>query len=628
MLYIVVRCDIILIGEVLNMRLSVKKSKNHIFYYALESYREGDQVKTRTYEKIGKHEDLLKICDDPYEYAKKRVEEINASLKDNKLTVNKEIDFSLKLEGNDLLSKKTSLNVGWLYLNKIVQELDLKNYFSSIEGKFKYNLPNISLYTLYSRILKPASKLSDYRNKENYYGSIDYSLQDVYKVLKVIASNSEGMQKHLFNKCKDIVELNTDVLYYDCTNFYIESEEEDVDVLNEDGDIIQWGLRKYGYSKEHRPNPIVQMGLFTDKNGIPISYAIAPGNTNEQITAIPLEKRMIAEYNHSRFIYCSDGGLGSFENRFYNTLQNRDYVVTQSLKKTPSDEEKCMFKDLNWKFVDNDEPVSLEKIKRICDKLIANEEISDEEKALLDRDMIYKDYPIEREFDPSKIAGLKIKNKIRFEERLYITFSVKYYFYQKKIFTRQLLKATNWVEKGIEKRKNPNDVSRLIKSISSTKNGEIATNKEVSINKDEVEKECKYHGFYAVATSLDTNIKELLRINGSRWRIEYQFRIMKSEFDTRPIHVSTPDGIRGHFAICYAALVVYSILEQKMKKIDERFTTSSIIATLRNMEVVKQDESYYQAIYTNSKILEALEGLYKLGLNHKYLREKTLKKAL
>lgn len=610
------------------MRLSVKKSKNHTFYYALESYRENGQVKTRTYEKIGKHDDLLKICDDPLEYAKKRVDEINASLKENKLTVNKEIDFSKKLEGDELLSKKTSLNVGWLYLNKIAQELDLKNYFSSIEGKFKYDFANISLYTLYSRILKPASKLSDYKNKNSYYGSFDYSLQDIYKALKVLSSNSEGMQKHLFNKCKDVIELNTDVLYYDCTNFYIESEEEDIDAINEEGEILQWGLRKYGFSKEHRPNPIVQMGLFTDKNGIPISYAINPGNTNEQITAIPLEKRMIAEYNHSRFIYCSDGGLGSFENRFYNTLQQRDYVITQSLKKTKKDELECMFKDLNWRFADNDEPVSLEKMKTICDKVIANEEISEEEKALLDRDMIYKDYPMEREIDPSNIAGLKIKNKIRFDERVYITFSVKYYFYQKKVFSRQLLKASNWVEKGIEKRRNPNDASRLIKSISSTQNGEIATKKVLSIDTDEVEKESKYHGFYAVATSLDTTIKELLKINGSRWKIEYQFRIMKSEFDTRPIHVSTPESIKGHFAICYAALVVYSILEQKMKKIDKNFTTSSIIATLRNMEVVKQDESYYQAIYTNSKVLEGLESLYKLGFNYKYLKERTLKKAL
>lgn len=610
------------------MRLSVKKSKNHIFYYALESYRENGSVKTRTYEKIGKHEDLLKICDNPLEYAKNRVDEINANLKENKLIVNKEIDFSKKLDGDGLLSSRTALNVGWLYLNRIVEELDFKTYLSSIEGKFKYDFANITLYTLYSRILKPASKLGDYRNKDNYYGSINYSIQDIYKALKVLANNSDGMQKHLFNKCKDVIELNTDVLYYDCTNFYIESEEEDSDLMDEDGDIIQWGLRKYGCSKEHRPNPIVQMGLFTDKNGIPISYGIIPGSTNEQITAIPLERKMIAAYNHSKFIFCSDGGIGSFENRFYNTMQNREYVVTQSLKKTSIDELKLMLKDLNWRFVDNDEPVSLDKLKGICDKVIANIDISEEERTLLDRDMIYKKFAIEREFNPSNIPGTRIKNKIRFDEQVYITFSVKYYFYEKKIFTRQLLKAKDWVKKGIEKRKNPNDASRLIKTISTTESGEVATNKTLNINTSQVEKECKYHGFYAVATSLNTTIKEILKINGARWKIEYQFRIMKSEFDTRPIHVSTPEGIKGHFAICYAALVVYSILEAKMKKIDESFTTSSIITTLRNMEVIKQDENYYQAIYTNSKVLEAFERLYKLGLNYKYLKERTLKKAL
>lgn len=609
------------------MRLSIKKSKNHIFYYVLESYRENGTVKSRTYEKIGKHDDLLKITDDPLQYAKNRVDEINQALKDNKLIANKEIDFSTKLEGDSLSSEKTSLNVGWLYLNKIANDLHLKDYFASIEGKFKYDFPSIAIYTLMARILKPASKLKDYKNRMNYYSPVDYSIQDIYKSLKLLGENSNGMQKHLFNACKDIIELNTDILYYDCTNFYIESEEEDDDVLDEDGSIIQWGLRKYGFSKEHRPNPIVQMGLFTDKNGIPISYEISPGNTNEQITAIPLERRMVNEYNHSRFIYCSDGGLGSFENRFFNTLQNREYVITQSLKKTKKEELGYMFKDLNWRYVDNDENVSLKSFKAICDKVVNNEEITEVERNLLDRDLIYKEFPIEREVDPSNIVGSKIKGKVKFEERIFITFSAKYYFYQKKIFSRQLLKASNWVEKGIEKRKNPNDVSRFIKTINTTNNGEIATEKELSINAQEVEKESQYHGFYAVATSLDTNIKDILSINGSRWKIEYQFRIMKSEFDTRPVHVFTPESIKGHFAICYAALVVYSILEQKMKNIDEAFTTSSIITTLRNLEVIEQ-ENYFQSIYTNSKVLDALENLFNLKLNYKFIKPQTLKKAL
>lgn len=609
------------------MRLSVKKSKNHIFYYVLESYRENGVVKSRTYEKIGRHDDLLKITDDPLKYAKNRVDEINRALRGNKLIANKEIDFSARLEGDGPSSEKTSLNVGWLYLNEIAKGLRLRDYFASIEGKFKYDFPSIATYTLMARILKPASKLRDFKNRMGYYSPVDYSIQDAYKSLKLLGENSNGMQRHLFSACKDVIELDTDVLYYDCTNFYVESEEEDDDALDEDGNIIQWGLRKYGFSKEHRPNPIVQMGLFTDRNGIPISYAISPGNTNEQTTAIPLERRMVSEYNHSRFIYCSDGGLGSFENRFFNTLQNREYVITQSLKKTKKEELGYMFKDLNWRLADDDEGVSLEGFKAICDKVIGGEEITEGERALLDRDLIYKEFPIEREVDPSGIVGSKVKGKVRFEERVFITFSAKYYFYQKKVFSRQLLKASDWVEKGIGKRRNPNDASRFIKTVSTTGDGEVATEKELSIDAQEVEKESRYHGFYAVATSLDTSIKDILSINGSRWRIEYQFRIMKSEFDTRPVHVFTPESIKGHFAICYAALVVYSILEQKMKSVDKSLTTSSIITTLRNLEVVEQ-ENYYQAIYTNSKVLDALESLFNLKLNYKFIKPQTLKKAL
>ena len=609
------------------MRLCTTKTKNDIFFYVLESKREGEKIISRVAYKIGKYSDLIKKHEDPYKYAQEFVDKLNNELKDNKLTYSKTVDFSKKLEGESIISSTTALNVGWLYLNQIYKKLDIDSFYKNIDGKFKFNLANIVKYLVSARILKPNSKLQDFNNIGTYFGINKYQLQESYRSLKIIGDHSEELQSHLFKKVKDIIKLDTQVLFYDCTNFYTETENQDEDILDEDGNIVQWGLRKYGFSKEHRPNPIVQMGLFTDKNGIPLSYVINPGNTNEQVTTIPLEQRMLRDYKTSKFIYCSDGGLGSFENRFFNTLQNRDYIVTQSLKKTNKSELDLMLKDLNWRFVCDDKEVSLNKFKEICNKVIEGKELTLEEKEMIQKDMIYKKYPMRRKIDPSKILNRKASGNIEFEETIFLTFSAKYYFYQSNVFDKQLLRAQNWLEKGIEKRRNPNDISRLIRTMNVTKNGELADEQIKYINQDQVELETIFHGFYAAATSLDTNIKEILSINSARWKIEYQFRIMKSEFDSRPIYVSSNDSILGHFAICYIAIFVYSILESLVKKQNDQLTTSSIIKTLRNLEVINQ-EYFYQPIYTNSLTLQTLESIFNLDLDRKYLKEKNLLKLI
>ena len=609
------------------MRLSIVKKNNDTFYYILDSYREGDRVVTKTYAAIGKRSDLLRVCDDPDEYARRKVEEANEERRSNKLTVSKKIDFSEKVAGEGQASARTSLNVGWLYLRGICRELRLDEFLPTVAGKARYDLASVVMYTMGARVVRPGSKLADHAARLGYYGAPDYKVQDAYKAIRAVGAATRELQDHLFKACKDAKELSTDVLYYDCTNFYMETEEEDGDLLDAEGDIVQWGLRRYGVSKEHRPNPIVQMGLFVDANGIPVSYCIAPGNTNEQQTTVPLEQRMVEDYGHSRFIYCADGGLGSAEARFYNTLDQRDYVVAQSLKKMKKEDQDLIFKDLNWRFVDDDSPASLEEFKGLCDRLAEGEALTEAERSRLSRDMIYKRYPVERAFDPSGLAGARIKGKVTFEETVLVTFSAKYYLYQRKVFTRQLLRAEGWVEKGISKRSNPNDVSRLTKTVATTADGEVATRKSVAIDEDAVREERAYHGFYAVATSLQDGIKRVLKINADRWRIEYQFRIMKTEFSDRPAFVWTDEGLRGHFAVCYAAQVVYSVLERRLKKIDPSLTTRAIVTTLRNMEVVDEG-SYYKAIYTNSKALAALEKRFGYGLDAAYLRESGLKKLV
>ena len=607
------------------MRLSKIKKKNDTFYYVIESLPGGS---TKIYEVIGKHSELLKITDDPLSYAKKRVEEINNSSKEDVMIFNEKIDFSEKIEeSNDIASKNTSKNIGWLYLDEIIKKFDLESFFLKHKGKQKYNLYDINKHLVVNQILNPGSKMNAWENIDNYIGMNKYDLHQSYRFLTDLNNCKDELQSYLFKKTKEIIELDTSVLMYDLTNFYFETEEEDIDFLDGDN-ILQYGFRKYGKSKENRPNPIVHMGLFVDKNGIPISFTVEKGNTNEQETVLPIETRIIKEYGESKYIYCSDAGLNSYAIRFFNMMQGRNYVVTHSLKKTEEKEKDLIFKDLNWKYKDNDESVSLEYFKSLCDRLISGDELTEEEKDILKRDVIYKKFPTNHKVEISKIIpGSKSKGKIDFEETIFITFSAKFYLYQKKIFNKQLSRAEEWLEKGIEKRKNQNDPSRFIKEDNFTKSGELATDKLKTINDSTVEDEIKYHGFYAVATNLNLSIKEVLDINSNRWLIEYCFRLLKSFFDTRPMYVFTEEHIKGHLTVCYQSLLVFQILSKKLDELGTHYSARAILDTLKNMVISNHSNRYYESNYTNSKVLQSLEKAFQLKLDKKqYKMNKFTKK--
>lgn len=607
------------------MRLSKIKKKNDTFYYVIESLSGGS---TKIYEVIGKHSELLKITDDPLSYARKRVEEINNSSKEDVMIFNEKIDFSEKIEeSNDIASKNTSKNIGWLYLDEIIKKFDLESFFLKHKGKQKYNLYDINKHLVVNQILNPGSKMNAWENIDNYIGMNKYDLHQSYRFLTDLNNCKDELQSYLFKKTKEIIELDTSVLMYDLTNFYFETEEEDIDFLDGDN-ILQYGFRKYGKSKENRPNPIVHMGLFVDKNGIPISFTVEKGNTNEQETVLPIETRIIKEYGESKYIYCSDAGLNSYAIRFFNMMQGRNYVVTHSLKKTEEKEKDLIFKDLNWKYKDNDESVSLEYFKSLCDRLISGDELTEEEKDILKRDVIYKEFPTNHKVELSKIIpGSKSKGKIEFEETIFITFSAKFYLYQKKIFNKQLSRAEEWLEKGIEKRKNQNDPSRFIKEDNFTKSGELATDKLKTINDSTVEDEIKYHGFYAVATNLNLSIKEVLDINSNRWLIEYCFRLLKSFFDTRPMYVFTEEHIKGHLTVCYQSLLVFQILSKKLDELGTHYSARAILDTLKNMVISNHSNRYYESNYTNSKVLQSLEKAFQLKLDKKqYKMNKFTKK--
>lgn len=604
------------------MRLSTIKKKNDTFYYVIESLPGGS---SRIYEVIGKHSELLKICDDPIQYAKNRVDEINESIQKDIMIFNESIDFSESLTNNDLISSKSlTKNIGWLYLNEIIKSLEIDEFFKKIKGKQKYDLSTMNRYLLINQILNPGSKMNAWENIDRYMGIDKYDLHQSYRFLSNLDQCKEELQAYLFQKTKNIIDLDTSVLMYDLTNFYFEIEDEDIDFLDEDN-ILQYGFRKYAKSKENRPNPIVHMGLFIDNNGIPISFTVEKGNTNEQETVLPIETRIIKDYNESNFIYCSDAGLNSYAIRFFNMIKKRHYVVTHSLKKTEEKERKLIFKDLNWKFKDNDESVSLIKFKEICDKVIDGKDLTIKEEETIKRDIIYKKFPITHKVDMSKLFK-GINGKIDIDETIYVTFSAKFYLYQNKIFNKQLSRATNWLEKGIEKRKNQNDPNRFIKERYFTSEGVIAVEKEKSIDNRVVDNEKEFLGFYAVATDTDKPIKEILKINSNRWLIEYCFRILKSFFETRPMYVYKEEHIKGHLTICYEALLVFQILSKKLDELGTHYSIKAIIETLKNMNVINHKDKYYESLYTHSKVLHSLEEVFNLKLDKKQYKIKKFQK--
>jgi len=431
--------------------------------------------------------------------------------------------------------------------------------------------------------------------------------------------------EHLFKASGNVLKRNTSVCYYDCTNYYCEAEIQDSDYVDEITGEVFTGLRQFGFAKDHKPNPLVEMGLFMDTNGIPISMCIAPGNTNEQTTAIPLEKELVKMFGDkkNKFIYCADAGLGSYHIRNFNSMGGRAFVVTQSVKKLSDILKQSVFNDCDYKLLSDDSPVSIEAMKTFDRK--------DEMNRFLYEDKAYKiieantllDVGLYEERVLNNGKTKKVKSNATLKQHVIITFSRKSMEYQRFIRNRQIERAKKILEKmDYDKyKKGPNDVTRFIKK---TKN----SNDKYELDLEKIKEEEKYDGFYAIATNLDDCVKDILAINEQRYQIEDCFRILKTDFVSRPYFHRTRERIIAHFMICYTALLIYRLLEVKLNKFDKstHFTTRNILETLQNMQVANISDLCYSAQYTGSKTLSALEGVFSLGLDKQYYLPKELNK--
>ena len=574
--------------EIFTMYVNITGSANNKDVYIYQSYRkESGKTSSRIYRKLGKFNDLLAQFDGDKDkmmaWAKEEAAKDTAAYNKQKEKVSVQFSPAARIP----LDEERSFNAGYLFLQKLCSELRIDNICRNIRNRhrFTYDLHAILTDLIYARILSPSSKMSSYSYCQSLLEPPKYSLQNVYRALSVMAQEADYIQEELYRDSNFIHDRNTKILYYDCTNYYFETEEES-------------GDRKYGKSKEHRPNPIVTMGLFMDADGLPLAFDIYPGNQNEQLTLRPLENKVIRDFDCSEFIFCSDAGLGSVRNRFLNSFGNRSYVITHSLKKMKKEDREIALKPTQFRLPGSDKMIDL----RTLDE--TDENVFDS--------VYYKEIPI--------VTG-------DMDETLIVTYSPKYKNYQRKIRARQIERAEKMIESGKNRRgKNPNDPARFIRKTSVTGDGEIAEKAIYELDPKRIMEEEMYDGFYAVITNLEDDPAEVIKINRRRWEIEENFRIMKSEFEARPVYVQRDDRIKAHFLTCYISLLVYRLLE---KKLDEKYTCSQILETLRGMQMtLLSKESGYIPSYKRTKLTDKLHSIFGFRTDFEFISKSTMRSII
>ena len=568
------------------MYVSITGNKGNQDVYIKQSYRKDNgKTSSRIYKKLGKYNTLLEQFSgnekELMDQAKKEAEKETLAYNQQK----EKVSLSLSPLARIPLDEERIFNIGYLFLQKICSELRMDNICRNIRNhhKFSYDFQAILTDLIYTRILAPSSKLSSYKYCHSLLEPPKYSLQDLYRALSVLAEESDFIQEELYKNSNFIHPRNSRILYYDCTNYYFEIEAED-------------GIKKYGKSKEHRPNPIITMGLFMDADGIPLAFDIFPGNQNEQLTLKPIEKKVIKDFNCSEFIFCSDAGLGGKSNRFLNSFGNRSYVITYSLKKMKKEERELALLPTQFKVPGSNKLIDLRTL--------------DESDPKVYNTIYYKEYPL--------VTG-------DMDETVIITYSPKYKAYQSKIRNAQIDRAKKMIQSSDKTRKGKgsNDPARFIQRTSVTEDGEIAQKNIYQLDEAKILEESMYDGFYAVVTNLEGDIREIININKQRWEIEENFRIMKSEFEARPVFVRREDRIKAHFLTCFISLLVYRLLE---KKLGEEFTCSQILETLRNMNVTLLfKDSGYIPSYKRTKITDKLHSSFGFRTDYEFIRKSTMR---
>ena len=565
------------------MKLTISKSKNATSLYVAKSIYVNGKHTSKVVEKLGTVAELEKKLggENPIEWSKKYIEELNKKDKEEKREV------IVKYSPSKVIAKdeQRSFNGGYLFLQKIYHELGLHKICKEISQKYKFDfdLNSILSRLIYGRVIFPSSKLATYQLSNRFIEQPNFDLHQIYRALETLAKETDLIQSSLYENSLKVSKRNTGVLYYDCTNYFFEIEQED-------------GDKQYGPSKEHRPNPIIQMGLFMDGDGIPLAFSINKGNMNEQLTLKPLEEKILSDFELSKFIVCTDAGLSSEDNRKFNNKDERAFITTQSIKKLKEHLRKWALDPSGWQLPDDVKSYDISGLDEEKDK----------------NKVFYKERWI-------KENGL--------EQKLIVTYSIKYRDYQRKIRNSQLERAQKTIDTNPAKIKkcNQNDYKRFINKTNCTPDGEVAENEIYSVNTELISKEEAFDGFYGVCTNLDDEASEIIKVNHRRWEIEECFRIMKSEFKARPVYLSNDDRIEAHFTTCFISLIIYRFLE---KKLNEKFTCHEIIGGLKGMDFYEVKGEGYVPTYTRTNFTDALHEAFGFRTDYQIVNTGMMKKIV
>lgn len=571
------------------MKLTVTRSKHSELFYIQQSYinSEGKST-TRTIRKLGSLKELSKKLgtdrDGVYAWAEEqtRLETERYQQETEKISISLSPVIPIKKDQQRLYHS------GYLFLQCILRDLRFHNMCRRIKTrhKYDYDLEAILSDLVYARVLEPSSKRSSYEFAKSLLEPPKYQLHHVYRALSVLASEADYIQAEVYKNSNFLHPRNKTILYYDCTNYYFEIEQED-------------GFRKYGRSKENRPNPIVGMGLFMDADGFPLAFDLHPGSQNEQTTLKPLEKKVIRDFDCGSFIYCSDSGLASKSNKLFNDMRGRSYVITQSLKKLKEEDRNIALDTKQYRKIGSRDFIDLATLDETSEEAYNS--------------VYYKEIPIESE---------------ALSETLIVTYSPKYKAYQRKIRQGQILRAQKLAGSGKKPKKsrhNPNDPARFVKEISTTKDGEAADQTTCFLDQDAIAEEEQYDGFYAVVTDIEGDVRDIIAINKRRWQIEECFEIMKTDFEARPVYLSREDRIKAHFLTCFLALLVYRILENKLEK---KYTTDEILSTIRSMNVVNLEDYGYVPAYTRTDLSTDLHNIFGFRTDMQIIRKSTMRSII
>ena len=565
------------------MKVVTSKSKNAESFYISKSYVNDKGASTSVIiRKLGTLNDLLKehgpTRDDVMRWAKEEARIETQKYKEEQKSKAVQITFHANRQLD--YDKQKFFRGGYLFLQYIYYQLQLNKVCRKLKAKYKfmYDINAILSDLIYARILEPTSKRSSFKVASEFLEKPSYELHDVYRALDVLGNECDLIQSEVYKNSHFLGTRNDKVLYYDCSNYYFEIEQED-------------GIKKYGKSKEHRPNPIIQMGLFMDGDGIPLAFSLFPGNANEQTSLKPLEKKVLGEFGCQKFIYCSDAGLASEDIRAFNHMGERAYIVTQSIKKLKKEEKEWALNNQGFKRVSDNTPVDISKLPED------------------DTGLYYKDEP----YTTKKL-----------HQRLIITYSPKYALYQKSIREKQVERAQKMLDSGNTKknRKNPNDPARFIGTTAATNDGEIADIHHY-LDEGKIEDEARYDGLYAICTDLlDDEVSEILKVSEGRWQIEECFRIMKTDFSARPVYLQNENRIKAHFLICFLSLTIYRFLE---KKLNSKYTCEELLDVLRAMNFVEVQEQGFIPTYKRDSITDALHNACGFRTDYQFITKSNMK---